>query len=280
MTYTIACNFIDLEPGDMVPGMRVSDPPVPVLEVFYDSDDGTPTLKTIQAIHRFRWDEKVIFPRRPDGSTINWFQGRKVAPTPEDIAVGDILPPNLPSAEELRRSNPFMASTWDQHFQIVTRLYRSRTEGMYVLKTHAPHHMNPNHDLGHPMRFTYNVFAGRPVTFPREQYDERNIRSGNPEVFGPYEWCARSDGTPGAYRDAELWLYVHPSGRGRWPAKFPPFVPPMAGMRGEFKMRPPSSHEDWMRLTYRGESGKRHPTDRSKQGRHLTYEKYRRSSGD
>ena len=206
--------------------LRLTDKVKPMVVGTSLSDDGTTvTLMFDDHSHyTFRtFDDPVMFPRRPDGSTIDWRRS-DTPPTVHDLAYGDMLPDYFTG---------LATDKWWMRVMSVTPPARS-PHNLAVVTCQLPSD-----------EFARFVFAQtEPVVFPRELYDDtpmtrgRVHKTGNPEWFGPYRH--RMTG-------ARFMFTEHPFGRGRWPASIKPFDPQAEPLPNDecHRMRYPKSDWDW-----------------------------------
>lgn len=148
-------------------------------------------------VHTFNsWAEQVIFPRRPDGSTIDWRLSDR-APFAWEVYPGDKLRNALEPELPIELTEP----------QLVTAIHTLVRQAEFdIYDIHTTCASDPGN---HRYRFTQNEL----VTWPREEVQgldgRRATKSGVLQWHGPY---VRSD------TGAVFYLAEHPTGRGRWPS--------------------------------------------------------------
>ena len=170
------------------------------------------------------WGGEVVFPRRPDGSTVDWRLADE-PPLTTDVYPGDLL-----QNADLPEGVPPMALT-PQQVVSLRCLPKDFAPGMrvYDLSTKTP---------GFRGIRRYRSAATERVTWPREEVQGLSRRRKGPgklEWFGPY-----------VHEDSGAIFYFsrHPTGRGRWPSGVDEYRPNAHYERGrEYRLRFPTW--DW-----------------------------------
>jgi len=176
-------------------------------------------------------DVAFDFPRRHDGSTVDWFE-RGEDPYPTDLAVGDTLRPvqdppwetgdeTIAQILKTAKVSSFdqlpgylqdsIRDRWRASAQEVTAIWAPSIDAMewWVMC----------YDKVSRARRQYLCHVAVPLTFPREVKSyRRTIGKEDVELvyYGPYiyeEYGLTDEGLDGCYLFA-----THPYGRGRWPA--------------------------------------------------------------
>jgi hypothetical protein len=205
-------------------------------------------ITTTEGTWTFDPDELVTFPRRPDGSILDW-RNYEPAPYPAQLAIGDLLnpitgpipiegPPDMTAEEyQLHRRNK------TQHVQVITR--SAVNPGIVVITTSSTYDKTRRWVFGWDEQ----------VIFPHERrdrptgYDPYAIRL---EGYGPYLYV-----DPTTQDEYLYFLVTHPTGRGKWPAAL---AQPMQIGQGVYLAKPPAKGKDWPTYVGTGRM-QRHPKD-------------------
>lgn len=186
----------------------------------YDETTGKYVIKTNQGEWSFFPGERVAFPRRPDGSTVDWRRAEK-PPMLREVHVGDLLPEKGPAHEWMpdpqqdarweavpQEKRDYLENEWRARGQEVMAITPApKSDGhVFVITTRSLVHRNGR----------YFVRDDQPIRFPRglpTTADQVAAPLKRPlEGWGPYLLNGRY-----------AFLIGHPHGAGRWPAwtKYP-----------------------------------------------------------
>ena len=75
-----------------------------IVEVTFPDDSTDVRIKTTHGEWDFGLEDPLVFPRRQDGSTIDWTAQEDEYPTPLEVRVGDLLRPESTSMPNPHRS--------------------------------------------------------------------------------------------------------------------------------------------------------------------------------
>jgi hypothetical protein len=191
-------------------GMKLPPSQFPLMSQTVKWQDVDPEDPEFRIVHtdqgswRFRWDQMMVFPRRPDGSTKDW-RNEKIFPTVRDVVVGDIFACVDPKPDV---NDEKMMKVWNARYQQVTRMYHAARYEFVRVQTFESAMYTTR---------TWNFHVTELIVFPRV---ETSLESNKRETidrskrYGPYV-----DKQVG---NTYMFL-VHPTGRGRWPGNLAPF---------------------------------------------------------
>lgn len=203
-------------------------------------------ITTNQGTWIFRHDEKVTFPRRPDGSARDW-RGHTPPPLPLDLAIGDFLDPADGPYQLRENLSPEQNAAWSaDHYARVSSITRVRTRpNVVTIGTYSPIDGMRN----------WTFYWNEPVVCANQSAQPHHTGYDpiNPQLtgYGPYLYVDHTTA------DEYLIFYVtHPAGRGRWPS----YLRNMINIgSGTYLAKPPNPKGEWPPFV--GERWGRHPRD-------------------
>jgi hypothetical protein len=203
-------------------------------------------IRTTQGEWEFAWDQLLMFPRRQDGSVIDWRRVTDRVPQPVDIVVGDTLasPEPFPDVED-DDAGKLAKSLWWAGHQVVTKMFHDAAFNHVAIRTYQ--------DINYQTR-TWRFHITEGVVFPRFEVRRPNGKSefvDRTKQYGPY-----TDVKTGNTH----MFFVHPFGRGRWPSHISKFSWKQGFHPDPYFSRPPSSKKDWDQLIL-ARGGDAHPND-------------------
>lgn len=229
-----------------------------IVEVTFPDDSTDVRIKTTHGEWDFGLEDPLVFPRRQDGSTIDWTAQEDEYPTPLEVRVGDLLRPESTSMPNPHRSGVMSLSEQSRTFAL--RNWRLQCRRVTAITAHPNSLelidviMAVGQDI---RRYTFHkaerIGMQRTATIDRARtaamsYARATSKSSRPPTFGPYQ---RDD------TEELVMIAVHPTGRGRWPREIT--LERMLDVNGLKIVRTPSS---WVGITYLGEDKYgRHPKD-------------------
>lgn len=247
MKYPIASPLSAYENMLLQPVFPMKDPdPEHRITSITELDDGRFLVKTNFGEWPFARDEPILFPRRPDGSRIDWTQ-RDNLPHVRELCPGDIVGPGKPSPEIKRLLEMSGVETMDE--------LKGHPNEEFIRKLHADESLVVRR-ISQYLKTDFWEVTCVPLKVSVGQ-KERRFKCAPAQLFDPANHVPpktvkeprKTEYTQhGPYVDRVtgrvLFFAVHPTGRGRWASWL---ERPFPGLPDDGKIhpsRPPSNASD------------------------------------